>query len=296
MNNELAVRRKVGIEMEGYIENYPEDVELVGVKIKQDGSLDNCDWDYLNEPFGVELCTEPMTDISLLREVWKDMKHNNWTVDDRAGTHIHVDVSDFSVEEKVKLLRFGKGIERIIFLFVDDYRNNNEYCYPLHKEWRKVFRGDNKYADIDWNSITDDEFEGVNEYLYQRFRNPDRYYSDREQVIWNGKYQWMNIFGSRYPTVEYRLYQAVEDVEVLIQQALMSEAIVNLVKNHSLAQLEYIIRELYKQETVDATVEMFFETLGLDFKLEVRGERAQKYLAGKLAAKNAVSEVVEQGA
>ncbi len=295
MNNELQLGRKVGIEMEGYIENFPEDVDMVGVKIKQDGSLGNSDWDYEDEPYGVELCTEPMTDLSLLHEIWNDMVHHNWSVNTSAGTHIHVDISDFSVLEKVKLLRFGKGIERIIFLFVDDYRNGNEYCIKLHKDWRKVFRGDNQFSDIDWNGIPDDEFEGVNDFLYEKFRNPERYYSDRDEIIWNGKYQWMNIFGSRYPTVEYRLYQAVENIEVLIKQARMSEAIVNLVKNHSLAQLEYIIRELYKQETVESVVEMFFETLGLDFKLEVYGERAKKYLEEKLS-KNTVSEVVEQGA
>lgn len=291
MSQNFTLARKVGIELEGYVEEHPGEVFIAGAEIKQDGSLGNDCWSDHTESYGVEVCTEPMENLEMLELIWGDVQELDWSVDSSAGTHIHVDISDFSVEDKVRLLRFGKGIERIIYMFVQDYRNGNSYCERLHKSWRKVYR-DERLKELDWSQA---EGGNVNEFIYDRLRDVRRGYSDRGEVLWNGRYQWLNVFDSRYPTVEFRLYHAADDFEVLVQQAKMSEAIVNLVKSSSVAQLEFIIRELYKQTSVDAAVKMFFEVLGLDFVMKVQGERARQYMETKLAA-NVVSEAVEQGA
>jgi hypothetical protein len=278
----MKTTRKIGIEMEGYINNHPESVEIYGVRIGEDGSLNNYDWEYDDEPYGVELRTDPLRDLSELRRTWYDMEYYGWHVDDRAGTHIHVDISDFSTYEMVKLLRFGKGIERIIFMFMQDYRYDNDYCVPIHKEWRKIFRPNSRYKDIVWDEIGGKY--DVSDYLANRFYSQD--YRERAKAPWNGKYQWLNVLGSHYPTAEFRLFHAVEDVEELIQQARLAEAIVNFVKNTSLEQMEFVIKELYKQDSVENLIAKFFEALGLDFELPVKCQSAKNYLAAKLAAQN----------
>jgi hypothetical protein len=62
-------------------------------------------------------------------------------------------------------------------------------------------------------------------------------------------------------------------------------AIVDLVKNSTLEQLEFILKELYKQPNVETLVAKFFEVLSLDFELDVRGEKAYNYLETKLSNK-----------
>jgi hypothetical protein len=176
----------------------------------------------------------------------------------------------------VKLLRFGKAIERIIFLFVQDYRNNNSYCEPIHKHWRSIFKEDSPYKEVAWDNLKTNQ---VNDYIAMNYRRK----SSEGGTLWNGKYQWMNVFGGRYPTVEYRLYHAAEDLDELKGQVRMSVAIVDLVKNSTLEQLEFIIKELYKQPNVDSLVAKFFEVLALDFELSIRGQKAYKYLENKLA-------------
>jgi hypothetical protein len=272
----MELTRKAGIELEGYLGDYPGDIELVGARIGKDGSLSNDDWDYHDEPFGVEVRTEPLTNLKVLDGIWRDLDRHDWTVDECAGTHVHIDISDFSTSEKVKLLRFGKGIERIIFLFVEDYRYNNSYCEPIHTHWRGVFKSDSRYNDIDWDSLKTNQ---VNDHLSMNYRRR------RHGSLWNGKYQWMNVFGGRYPTVEYRLYHAAEDLSELKGQVRMSMAIVDLVKNSTLEQLEFILKELYKQPNVETLVTKFFEVLSLDFELDVRGKKAYNYLETKLSNK-----------
>jgi hypothetical protein len=280
---ELITNRKIGIEMEGYLDDYPKSIEIAGVSIGQDGSLENYEWEDDLEPYGVELRTKPMTDLFPLYETWKDMQHCGWGTDDRAGTHIHVDISDFTGLDKVKLLRFGKGIEKIIFLFVEDYRIGNDYCCDISKGWRSIFRKNSKVKGIDWNNAPSDSYE-LQTYLnnYARSIKGKDSHGYYRHAIWNGKYQWMNVLGSNYSTVEYRLFHAVGGVEELIGQAMMSLAIVNLVKNSTVEQLEFILKEIYSQETIGNICNKFFEALGMEQYIEPYRNSAYRYLENKL--------------
>lgn len=279
-----TLTRRIGIEMEGYIDTYPESAEIYGVRIGEDGSLENSDWDDEFEPYGVELRTDPFTDLNELYRTWKEMESYGWNVDDRAGTHIHVEISDFTPYDMTKLLRFGKGIERIIFMFVQDYRYENDYCLPLHKAWRLMFRKNSKYKDIPWDQIRNKEY--FSDYLVETFGRETRGYRSRGNAPWNGKYQWLNVLGTRYPTVEFRLFHAVEDVEELIKQARLAEAIVNFSKNTTLEQMEFVLKELYAQTSVEDLTAKFFSALGLDFELPMVGSEAKAYLVDKLQNQN----------
>jgi hypothetical protein len=263
-----VLSRRVGIEMEGYIENYPTRSEIRGVQIGKDGSLQNSEWEYDDEAYGVELKTDPITDLSELYATWNDMQSYGWSTDDRAGTHIHVEIIDFTNLDKVKLLRFCKAIEPIMFSFVDEYRYDNNYCNDIHKDWRNIFRSKSRYCGIDWNDVG----RNITYYLDQRFP----YSRSNSNPLGNGKYQWLNVLGSRYHTAEFRLFHAVQDMDELIKQARMAEAIVSLVKNCTTEQLEFIIKELYRTKDIDKTIGKFFEALNLDFILPVKCEEAME--------------------
>jgi hypothetical protein len=291
------LKRRVGIEMEGYINNHPEGIIISGVDICEDGSLHNSEWgnryrdrdrdddDFwenedleerdLEDDYGVELKTEPINDLSILDEAWKDMQNFGWHIDEKAGTHVHVEINDFNQYEKTKLLRFGKGIERIMFMFVENYRNRNSYCEKIHKGWRKVFDPESR------NFIVWDEFNLGNG--LDRFLSNDLY-SDNN-AIWNGRYQWMNVLGSRFSTVEFRIFHAVSDIKDLKNQVQLAHAIVELVKHSSIEQLEFIIKELYRQRSVKSTVNKFFEALGLDFTMNTVGSDATILIKDKIQAR-----------
>jgi hypothetical protein len=278
--NNLTLNRTVGFEFEGYVETHPEYIqEIPSFSIGSDGSLSNNGW-YRDEPYGVEVRSEPLRNIGKAENAFGILLDNGWGVDSSAGTHIHIDISDFSLEEKVKLLRFGKGIENIMFMLVDDYRKSNSYCMPITKWWRSFFWKSSPFANIDWEEAEkycdehgEDEF---TDYLQSEF----------SKQIWNGKYQWMNVFGSNYPTVEFRLYHAIDNSEEAIEFALLSYHIVETVKNSTIEHLQYIIKSLYESTTIEEVLSKFVEAIGLPFTPSIKGQNAGYNLREKLTREN----------
>lgn len=278
---ELIKTRTIGIEMEGYIEAHPigsgMDVEAsrLGCDVKRDESLYNCYWeeDYDDNKFGIELNTAPMTDLSKVYGIVRMLNDYGWSTDSRAGTHIHIDIRDFTEEEKAKLLRFGKGIERIIFLFVNDNRYNNDFCKGIHKEWRKVFWKKSKiFKKMNWEKI--DERGGLRPYLHDNY--------DMINEINNYKYSWINILSSQHGTAEFRLFHAMESADEIIKQANLAYSIVELVKNSSIEQLEFILKEIYKESTVEAIVEKLFQALNIEEVMPIVGLLAYEKFTRKL--------------
>jgi hypothetical protein len=268
--------RTIGVEMEGYVTDNPsesgmiEEMTAYNCGVGHDESLANTYWDYEGEPCGVEVRTDPINDISILRPIIDTLKAYGWNTTDSAGTHIHVDISDYTQKDMAKLIRFGKGIERIIFTLIEDYRYSNRYCVKIEKEWRKIFWAKSRISkELNWEQI---ERIGLEDYLDQR---------ELDDNLWNGKYQWLNVLGSRYSTAEFRLFHAVKDAEGVIKQAQLAYNIVELVKNSSVEQLEFIIKALYEQPTAESAVAKFFEVLGME-PMEMIGARAENYLKRKL--------------
>lgn len=315
----LKVNRTVGVEMEGYIDTNPHNASIPMVDKKEDGSLRNSYWDDEDEDdeeydddgcyceycrpsrdsyddYGVELATECLTDLSDLYTIYAAMEKYGWHVDEQAGTHVHVDISDFSQEEKAKLLRFGKGIENIIYLFVQDSRYNNDYAEMLDEKWRKIFRKSGPYATVDWERVNT-EVDARN-----TGRGARNYYGSLPNWLSrNGfpypntdKYQWMNVYSTNYPTVEFRIFNAIESADQVVTFALMAHNIVELVKNSTIKQLNFLIRRMYEVATPEEAAERFCQAINLGFVPPMLGQGAYRKLAEKLAGNVAEEELVEE--
>lgn len=274
------LKRKIGIEMEGYLDTHPKECEIYGVKIGTDSSLSNSDWYYKDEPYGVELRTPPFTDLDDLRLTWEDMEYYGWSTDTEAGTHIHVDIRDFSTYEKAKLLRFGKAIEKVMFLFVDEFRNQNDFCKPIHIGWATILDENDLYWIGDekvWNKLAKSDVEDYIERMH--FKAIDYSYP------YNEKHSWLNVLSSAYSTAEFRLYHSVRNANELIKQAKISEAIINTVKSSSISQLDQYSLQIALQDSIDDTISKFLECINLDIDIKpinkeaIRGLKVYKGVA-----------------
>lgn len=106
---------------------------------ESDGSLRN----------GVELISrEPMTyqqvqDASAPLAVW--MHESNLNLTPRCSTHIHVNVSDMTVQQLKTMVWLSITMEPVILQFCSKLRQHNGFCLPSHKtvnitqDWRKLF-------------------------------------------------------------------------------------------------------------------------------------------------------------
>lgn len=269
----MKLNRTVGIEMEGYIFEFPPRVIIPHADIGTDQSLRNYIWSHNSGGYGVEIRTNPLNDTDMIALAFAKMQKIGWYVDECAGTHIHVDISDFTECQKALLLRLGKGIERIIFMFVESYRYHSEYCIPIARDWRKIFWSNGKFSQMDWDRA---EYLGLPDYFQQT--NPPF-------EIWNSKYQWMNIFESKYPTCEFRLFHAAKSASEVTNQALLAYNIVEMVKNSTIEQVEFMVKTLYSFSTVEETIEAFFQMLVLEEMPILCGE-AYDYLDAKYRKRN----------
>ncbi len=290
----MTLNRRFGIEMEGYVNRHPDHMGIRNAKVKRDASLRNSNWGFGMSEFGVEIAAEPSTDFTNVEEIFNRMKSAGWHVDDSAGTHIHVEIADFSEQDKAKLLRFCKGIERIIFLFVKNYRNGNRFCKMLSDDWRKIFRPKERklrrrnasgqiiyHTQLESRRYTGVRRDGLLSALRREGFSVD-----------NSKYYWLNVYGSRYKTAEFRIFHAVESIDEIKFFITMAHNIVELVKHASVEQLEFIIMCLYESKDIHAIARNFFELLNMEdsFNIVFNGPKAYKYLDEKLKKKQALRE------
>ena len=106
---------------------------------ERDGSLRN----------GVELISrEPMTyqqvqDACAPLTVW--IHESNLNLTPRCSTHIHVNVSDMTVQQLKTMVWLSVAMEPVILQFCSKLRQHNGFCLPSHKtvnitrDWRKFF-------------------------------------------------------------------------------------------------------------------------------------------------------------
>jgi hypothetical protein len=293
--------RKFGVEMEGYVNSSPRNLYIRNANIKRDGSLRNSDWDSYHSDYGVEITTEPITNFSTLEQIFLEMQSKGWHVDENAGTHIHIDISDFSEFEKGKLLSFAKGIEKIIFMFVKEYRNGNEYCKKLQDEWRNIFkprevtvrtrdsRGRLTYQKKYEEAL---DLEGL---LKRRSSLLDVLWQNGFSNCSNNKYYWLNIYRSRYGTAEFRIFHAIENIDELKAFVWMAHNIVEIAKHSSVAQLEFIILSLYEATSIDALRQNFQSLLGIDdYTLAMPGNSAKRHMMEKVSENRLKQENIEK--
>ncbi|MNS30719.1 putative amidoligase enzyme [compost metagenome] len=282
------MNRRFGIEMEGYFSSNPREVKIKGARIKKDLSLTNPHWNTGRDKFGVEINSRPIKTIGIVDRIFNDMVSlGGWSVDERAGTHIHVEIADYTELDKLKLLRFCKGIENIMYTFVKNYRYSNNYCYRLDNSWRKVFKE---------TGNLEETIQGARNGLVH-IQNVLR--KKGIPTVYNPKYNWCNIYDSHHRTAEFRLFHAIENVEEAKNFVRLAIAIVDMVKVVSPEQLEFIIASIYSDsKTAQDCVDKLYEAVGLDqalYGLSMQGTEAYSELSAKMANRDTQGEKKKKG-
>jgi hypothetical protein len=261
---ELSLDRTVGLEIEGYMKKNPRKVIQEGgidyCQIKHDGSLYNSGWHDGYGLYGCEIVTEPLNDLFVLKEVFEDITSHGWSASGRAGLHIHVDISDFTFKDKLKCASFAKSIEDIMFLFVRNRRYNNRYCHMMSKGW----------SDLESDDIQD---VGIN-----RFLESKSLHSIRENEFNVDRYNWINIFASHYPTIEFRLFHPIRHAKDGIKFSYLVHNFIDLVKNSTFSQLKFISESIHQESTVEAKASKFLEALDIPFELPVISMKARQVI------------------
>ena len=152
-----------------------------GVEIECDhylGDSGYAGWPSHFKHCGTEFVSPILQGEDGLRDVRDFFKAVRPIVSDSCGLHVHVDVRDFTGEEKLELVKRLKSEKEIFFSKVDKKRHNNLYC---SKDIPAPYRND------DW-------------YSYKTRVSTDRFC-------------WVNLNAIRdHGSVEFRLHEATENV------------------------------------------------------------------------------------
>jgi hypothetical protein len=291
----LKLNRNVGIEMEGYFDHNPRYMSSLkfadGAEIKQDGSLYNAYWESGYKRHGVEIVCEKTQDIQTILNTFLVMeREHGWSTDDRAGTHIHVEVADFSFHDKAKMAMFAQSIQPIIHMFSEDYRFGNRYCRMMDKNWSDIFTGE-RFAKIDWsNDGTVVYYEERTKPNFAQFLINNKVWSESENdnMLYCEKYNWTNV-NTQYPTIEFRQFHAIKKPSDIINFANMAVNIIDTVKNSTVEQLKFIALSLWESVTPEDVANNFLHAIGMEKgSIPMVGELAAMDVLGKLASKHSV--------
>jgi hypothetical protein len=267
----LKLNRYVGCEFEGYINSNPRHFNFVNAEKKADGSLRNTDWTwphYEEKDWGIEIACDKTKDIDQILDVFDQMVKRGWHVDDYAGTHVHIDAADYTTKDFAKMMMFGSSLPQALpFMFVQNYRWQNMYCKRIKPNWAGVF-----------TSVP------VEEWIESNMRLEDFL---MEKKLWRGwyeneyfgegfyceKYNWINVH-TFYNTVEFRLFHAVESKEDIINFVSIAHGMVELVKNSTVEQLQFIASEISKAANPYDMGTKFMQAIGIDYLPPIIGSHA----------------------
>lgn len=278
-NQKLLLNRTVGLELEGHARNISNMNKIKYADVGGDGSLRGGD--------GVEVRTIPLSDLNKLQPIFKVLGKHSFHKGTDAGLHVHVDISDFTVEQKVNLIRFSISIEHLMYVINDSYRSGNSYCEKLHKDWRKVYRKSYFKRPIPF-----DQFRTLAHFIDYARNNANRTGgSNSNRPLWNGRYQWLNA-QTRYGTVEFRIFEAVDEIEQATKFAMLAYHIVETVKHSTLKQLMFIKKTVYAQKSVDEMLVKLCEGIGLDpeFKPSIHNSQLATTIDNKFCKPNREAE------
>jgi hypothetical protein len=269
----LKLNRTVGLEIEGYMKTNPRILmEEGGVpysQIKRDGSLRNYHWQDNGGMYGVEIVTEPLSELAPLKDVFGKIISKGWSASGRAGLHIHVDASDFTFKEKLEFVRFAKRIEDVIFLFVKNRRYNNRYCRMIPNGLVRVAGNSIYHNARNYNELVDITYQNTN-------TNPHDYRDARID-----RYQWLNIFRSHYPTIEFRLFHPIRSAEDGGMFAYFVHNLVNTVKISTPEQLEFIAQTIEQEESVEGKARKLLDSIGVPYDIPIINQNAIASIIGK---------------
>ena len=292
-NQKLELTRTLGFEIECFVEDVDthedswgdtyvdyDELNIRHCEIGEDGSL------YGGDGYSIEAKTNPINNLNKLEETWSDLEKYQFNINNTCGLHVHVDTSDFNGNDKARLLRFAIGIENLMFALVDESRSErhgeeNEYCIKLHRDWRKIYRRSYVNQNIHANTYRDlDDF-------IRNIRN-ERNANNGGNRIWNGRYQWINAQVGHAPTSEFRIFSSTTSYIQAQKFGMLAYHIIETVKHSTVNQLEFIIKSIYQQHTVEAMFDCLFDSIGLDneFRPSILNYNKVEYLENKFCAVN----------
>lgn len=264
----IELNRTVGIEIEGYSKD-ARNIINKGVRhssLKRDASLGNSygwDVDY-NRAVGLEVVSKPLSQLDLFDDIFEDIKSHKWNVGrGRAGTHIHVDAIDFTVEDKVKMAFFMEKLDEVMFLMVKPYRRSkgggrNAYCRPLDTGWKKLLDKFKEHSISGYNDIT----RAIHAMVQREYQATDRLIRTPNF----NRYNFINIFNtSTGRTIEFRLFHSIRDSKDAKKFSMIAYSLVELVKNSTVEQLEFIASQINESDSSEKMVENLAYAIGLEF-------------------------------
>jgi hypothetical protein len=261
----IELGRTIGVEVEGYTGMYRvmTNNRVRHSQMKFDGSLGNS-----RTSQGIEVVTQPITKLDLLDEVFEDITKYQWSIGrGKAGTHVHVDATDYNVLDRIKMAIFMNAIEKAMFLMVKKtrysrgYGNRNTYCRPISTGWREVLKMlQDRYPSYDITKYTN-----IGNLQYDIISKERLQYSPL-RLPNTIRYQYVNIWSSSHNTIEFRIFHAIRSAKDAKLFSLIAYHLVELVKYSTLEHLDYLADVIVNKSTsAEDMIVKFSEAIGLPF-------------------------------
>lgn len=193
---------------------------------------------------GREAITAPIAGDNIekcLTELGQALNNDHATVNDSCSVHVHVDLKDYTWQNLYSLMSLYARFEPLLYLIGGSQRADNDYCYPIGKEFKLALNGKSS-REIQANII-------AHIYGYSQSRNKDalKYYKEcttRDKKR-DGRYVGMNILpwisGRKYKvedkTVEFRIHEQTLDINRVINWTKLLVSLVSFAKNNEFKKL-----------------------------------------------------------
>jgi hypothetical protein len=188
--------------------------------------------------FGTEIVSDPITDTRHVQDVYRRMHNYDWSVDDYAGLHIHVDAGDYEDIDFKKLLFLMTQVEPVIYSITDSYRyDGGDYSLPMNEHYIQERIIDNlKY---DWgHRFTDDRYYGLNYCAYDK-----------------------------HETIEFRYFAAQSNSTNVCKYIELVTQLVDFAKHATMPQIQVISHKLYRSD-FNTACEVLNDILELSYDLK----------------------------
>jgi DNA-binding transcriptional MerR regulator len=278
----IVLNRTIGIEVEGYTKNITKLSQ--GVRhsnLKRDGSLNNSyGWnarhvDGIN--VGMEVVSIPLSKLDMLDEIFEDIQATKWNVGrGKAGTHIHVDVRDYTLLDRIKMAVLMEKLDDVMFLMVKPSRRTrenqrNRYCRPMDSLWSTIIRRCQE------TGLNINNHDNIRNLLYSLTRIEQSSGNYRSLPNWN-RYNFANVFDTGIGTIEFRLFHAIRDSSDAKKFGLLAYHLIETVKHSSVEQLEFIAESINNSSSAEEMVKRLAESIGLEFTPKIYNNDLKDYI------------------
>jgi hypothetical protein len=228
--------------------------ECQGERYVEHGECETCDGSgYVEEgTFGSEIVSPPITDTSLIYDVYRQMHKNGWSVDENAGLHIHVDAGDYNAADFAKLTMLMTAVEPLIYSINDSYRYEEcDYSLPLSHA------NDDYYRRGSVTNLISADFNELD--------MGDIYFTDDRYIALNFK-----AF-RKHGTIEFRHFSPQEQPERVAQYVEIVTKLVDFAKNASYEQARVVYDKIIDANFATCA-DVLVEVLELPYDLKALKE------------------------